>query len=94
MLYFKTEWTPDYMTFSFDDEEIGRIVYPEGGMWEHGDFETDFPGIDTTKTDVLPPPHYFGNTILPPLLRRIYISTYCMTILCEQTVIYFLSYVL
>jgi hypothetical protein len=32
------------MTFSFDNEEIGRIEYPEGGMWQHGDFETDFPG--------------------------------------------------
>ena len=68
MLYFKTEWTPDYMTFSFDDEEIGRIVYPEGGMWEHGDFETDFPGIDTTKTDVLPPP----PTILEILFCHLY----------------------
>ena len=32
------------MSFSVDGEEIGRITYPEGGMWEHGEFETDWPG--------------------------------------------------
>jgi len=42
---FQTEWTPDYMMFSIDDEEIGRVTYPEGGMWEHGEFDTDWPGM-------------------------------------------------
>ena len=42
---YQTEWTPDFMSFSVDGEEIGRITYPEGGMWEHGEFDTDWPGI-------------------------------------------------
>ena len=25
------------MQFSIDGEEIGRVTYPEGGMWEHGE---------------------------------------------------------
>ena len=25
------------MAFFIDDEEIGRVTYPEGGMWEHGE---------------------------------------------------------
>jgi len=48
---YQTEWTPDYMSFSVDGEEIGRITYPEGGMWEHGEFETDWPGKKKTMQD-------------------------------------------
>ena len=44
LVVYQTEWTPDYMMFSIDDEEIGRVTYPEGGMWEHGEFDTDWPG--------------------------------------------------
>jgi len=39
------EWTPEYMQFSIDGEEIGRVTYPEGGMWEHGEFDTEWPGL-------------------------------------------------
>ncbi len=39
------EWTPDYLAFSFDNEEIGRITFPEGGMWEHGGFAEEYPGM-------------------------------------------------
>jgi len=42
---FQTEWTPDYISFSLDDVEIGRIDFPEGGMWEHGGFAEDYPGM-------------------------------------------------
>ena len=41
---FQLEWTPDSLKFSIDDTELGTLVIPEGGMWENGQFDTDFPG--------------------------------------------------
>jgi len=42
---YQVEWTPEYIKFSIDDEEMGTVTVPDGGMWELGDFANDFPGV-------------------------------------------------
>jgi hypothetical protein len=42
---FQCEWAPDYVKFSVDDEELGTVQIPEGGMFELGQFETSHPGV-------------------------------------------------
>jgi len=32
------EWTPDYIAFTLDGTELGRIAPPTGGFWELGEF--------------------------------------------------------
>ncbi len=38
------EWTPEYIKFEVDGEELGTVTVPEGGFYELGEFETDYPG--------------------------------------------------
>jgi beta-glucanase (GH16 family) len=38
---YQVEWTPDYIKFSLDDAELGRIAPPATGFWELGNFDTD-----------------------------------------------------
>ncbi|XP_043233950.1 beta-1,3-glucan-binding protein-like [Amphibalanus amphitrite] len=38
---YKVVWTPDGLTFSVDDNEIGTAAPPEGGFWEMGGFDQD-----------------------------------------------------
>lgn len=55
---FQTEWTPDYMMFSIDDEEIGRVTYlPKAACGSMGEFELDWPGMVNPKE---------GTTRAPP----------------------------
>lgn len=35
---YQLEWTPDYIKFSIDDEETGKITPPDGGFWELGNY--------------------------------------------------------
>jgi len=41
---YQLEWTPDYIKWSVDDVEVGTVTFPEGGMWEQGNFANEFPG--------------------------------------------------
>lgn len=40
---YQAEWTPDYIAFSVDDQEVGRITPPDGGFWEMGNFDGGLP---------------------------------------------------
>jgi beta-glucanase (GH16 family) len=42
---YQMEWTPEKMTFSVDDEEIGTVGVGSG-FWNRGDFESKAPGTD------------------------------------------------
>ncbi|XP_075970504.1 beta-1,3-glucan-binding protein-like [Anticarsia gemmatalis] len=35
---YQLEWTTDYIKFSIDDAEIGRVTPGQGGFWQHGGF--------------------------------------------------------
>lgn len=35
---YQLEWTPDFIKFSVDDEETGKVTPPNGGFWELGRF--------------------------------------------------------
>ena len=35
---YQVNWTPDFIEFSVDDESIGKILPPEGGFWELGEW--------------------------------------------------------
>ncbi|XP_050515647.1 beta-1,3-glucan-binding protein-like isoform X1 [Diabrotica virgifera virgifera] len=41
---YQVEWTPDYIKFAIDDEEIGRVTPPGGGFWELGELSSS--GLD------------------------------------------------
>lgn len=34
---YQLEWTPDYLKFSVDNNEIGRVTPPAGGFWDLGE---------------------------------------------------------
>ena len=36
----------DYIIFCIDNEEIGRVVPPEGGFWEIGQFNSSLGPVD------------------------------------------------
>uniref|UniRef100_A0A6P7GVM9 Beta-1,3-glucan-binding protein-like n=1 Tax=Diabrotica virgifera virgifera TaxID=50390 RepID=A0A6P7GVM9_DIAVI len=36
---YQVEWTPDYIKFSLNDREIGKVTPPSGGFWELGNLE-------------------------------------------------------
>ncbi|XP_072940474.1 beta-1,3-glucan-binding protein-like [Epargyreus clarus] len=42
---YEMEWTPDYMKFTLDDEELGTITPDEGGFWKIGEFGKT-PNVD------------------------------------------------
>ncbi|XP_063379340.1 beta-1,3-glucan-binding protein-like [Cydia fagiglandana] len=35
---YQLEWTPDFLRFSIDDVELGRVTPGNGGFWEYGGF--------------------------------------------------------
>ncbi|XP_075970510.1 beta-1,3-glucan-binding protein-like [Anticarsia gemmatalis] len=39
---YQLEWTTDYLKFSIDDAEVGRVTPGKGGFWEHGGFNSQF----------------------------------------------------
>nr|QFS20852.1 beta-1,3-glucanase [Antheraea pernyi] len=41
---YQLEWTPDFLRFSIDDVELGRVTPGNGGFWEHGGFNR-FPNL-------------------------------------------------
>lgn len=53
---YQLEWTPDYIKFSIDDEETGKVTPPKGGFWKLGNF-SDY-GIENpwkgSKSDMAP----------------------------------------
>ena len=43
----QVDWSPEKITFSIDDTEIGTITVPDGGFWELGEFEKEYgPGMN------------------------------------------------
>ncbi|KAL3274997.1 hypothetical protein HHI36_019770 [Cryptolaemus montrouzieri] len=40
---YMVEWTPDYIAFKIDDQEIGRIAPPAGGFYQFGQLSGDNP---------------------------------------------------
>lgn len=52
---YQVEWTADYIKFSVDDKEIGRVVPPSGGFWQLGDLQKSG----------LPNPWSNGNKMAP-----------------------------
>lgn len=54
---YQMEWTEDYMKFSIDNEEIGRIIPPEGGFWEIGQFNSSLGPVDN--------PWKYGSKMAP-----------------------------
>ncbi|CAG9838766.1 unnamed protein product [Diabrotica balteata] len=43
---YQVEWTPDFIKFSLDDREIGKVVPPSGGFWELGNLQqTGLPNL-------------------------------------------------
>ncbi|KAL4720820.1 hypothetical protein ACJJTC_004584 [Scirpophaga incertulas] len=53
---YQLEWTPDYIKFSIDDVELGRVQPGNGGFWEHGGFNRH-PGIEN--------PWRYGSKMAP-----------------------------
>ncbi|XP_050515651.1 beta-1,3-glucan-binding protein-like [Diabrotica virgifera virgifera] len=52
---YQVEWTPDFIKFSLDDREIGRVTPPSGGFWELGNFEhTGLPNPWRGKSKMAP----------------------------------------
>lgn len=43
------EWTPDYIAFSVDNQEIGRINPPKGGFYEFAHLSGDNPWASGSK---------------------------------------------
>lgn len=43
------EWTPDYIAFRVDDQEMGRITPPQGGFYEFGNLSGDNPWASGSK---------------------------------------------
>jgi beta-glucanase (GH16 family) len=43
---YAVEWNKDSIVFELDGNEIMKVEPPEGGFWEMGEFDKDFPGID------------------------------------------------
>ncbi|XP_037961545.2 beta-1,3-glucan-binding protein [Plutella xylostella] len=37
---YQLEWTPDFIKFSIDDVELGRVSPGAGGFWQHGGFNS------------------------------------------------------
>ncbi|CAB3369581.1 Hypothetical predicted protein [Cloeon dipterum] len=54
---FQLEWTPDFIRFGVDGEEIGRIDPGPGGFWEYGGFAANLPEVDN--------PWRFGTKMAP-----------------------------
>ncbi|XP_077294227.1 beta-1,3-glucan-binding protein-like [Arctopsyche grandis] len=54
---YQMEWTPDYLKFSIDNVEIGRMTPPAGGFWQHGNFNGLAPGTEN--------PWRFGSKMAP-----------------------------
>jgi len=38
---YETEWTPEYLRFFIDGQEVGTVNPPAGGFWELGEFSAD-----------------------------------------------------
>ncbi|GBP73603.1 Beta-1,3-glucan-binding protein [Eumeta japonica] len=38
---YQLEWTPDFIRFSIDDVELGRVTPGAGGFWQHGGFNSN-----------------------------------------------------
>ncbi|XP_077292734.1 beta-1,3-glucan-binding protein-like isoform X2 [Arctopsyche grandis] len=55
---YQLDWTPDYLKFSIDGEEIGKVTPPKsGGFWKLGNFETIAPNVEN--------PWRFGTKMAP-----------------------------
>ncbi|XP_046397638.1 beta-1,3-glucan-binding protein-like isoform X5 [Ischnura elegans] len=64
---YQMEWTPDYIKFSVDDRELGRVTpnVKSGGLWNFANFQTRVPGVEN--------PWRYG-TKLAPFDQEFYIS--------------------
>ena len=40
-----------YKAFELDGEEFFRVPKPQGGFWQLGEFEKDFPGSENPWTE-------------------------------------------
>jgi beta-glucanase (GH16 family) len=38
--HYQVEWTPENIKFSVDDQELGIVNIPDGGMWKVGHFNS------------------------------------------------------
>ncbi|XP_045764638.1 beta-1,3-glucan-binding protein-like isoform X1 [Maniola jurtina] len=38
---YQLEWTPDYIKFSIDNVELGKVDPGKGGFWKYGDFDSN-----------------------------------------------------
>jgi len=45
------DWTTEYIAFELDGEEFFRVPKPQGGFWQFGEFEKDFPGSENPWTE-------------------------------------------
>ncbi|KAG8229243.1 hypothetical protein J437_LFUL007929, partial [Ladona fulva] len=56
---YQLEWTPEYMKFSVDDKEVGRVApkVKSGGLWHFANFPERVPGVEN--------PWRFGTKLAP-----------------------------
>lgn len=53
---YQLEWTPDFLRFSIDDVELGRVTPGNGGFWQYGGFNSN-PNIEN--------PWRYGSKMAP-----------------------------
>ncbi|XP_059468809.1 beta-1,3-glucan-binding protein-like [Neocloeon triangulifer] len=51
---YQVEWTADYVKFSIDNNETGRVTPPAGGFWQLGNFSSSLTNLWANGTKMAP----------------------------------------